>query len=143
MYYINMHQGIHSRAEREDQSPAGRTERPAGPGGVSVWTEVPAGPRVPAGPGVPAGTSVPAGIGVPALRQLTQHSEPPCNCSIHLIQDENNHQIDDGRCCFDCQLHVAARDGIGTHVEGSFGRDPVKNDSEHDGKRNADLCKGA
>lgn len=94
---------------------------------------------MPTGTGVPAWTGDPAGTGVPALQQLTQHCEPACHCSIHLVQDENDHQVDDGRCRFDCQLHVAARDGIGAHVEGSFGRDPVKNDSEHDGKCHADL----
>lgn len=104
-----------------DQRTAGRTVRPAGPG-------VPAGPVVP---------------GVPALRRLTQHGEPACDGSIHLIQDENDHQVDDGRRGFDGQLHVAACDGIGAHVEGGLGRDPVKNDSEHDGKRNADLWAGA
>lgn len=106
---------------------------------MSAGPGVPAGPRVPVRTGVSAGPGVPAETGVLALRQLTQHSEPACDCSIHLIQDENDHQVDDGRCRFDRQLHVAARDGIGAHVEGSFGGDPVKNDSEHDGKRNADL----
>lgn len=70
---------------------------------------------------------------------LTQHSQPAGDGPVHLVQDENDHQVDDGRRGFDRQLHVAAGDGVGAHVEGGRGGDAVENDPEHKGEGHADL----
>lgn len=91
----------------------------------------------------PGPTRVPGRPAGSGLCGLTQHGQPARHRPIHLVQDENDHQVDDGRGGFDRQLHVAARDWIRAHVESRFGGDPVEDDPKHGGKGDSDLFTGA
>lgn len=54
-------------------------------------------------------------------RPLTKDSEPASDDGVHLIQNENHHQIYDGRCSFNCQPHVWAGHGVWAHSKSCFG----------------------
>lgn len=70
---------------------------------------------------------------------VTEHSEPASHGAVHLIEDEDDDQVDDGCGRFDRQLHVAPCDGVGAHMESGLGGDPVDDHTKHNGKCNTYL----
>lgn len=72
-----------------------------------------------------------------ALRHSTDFGEPLGHSTIDLIQDEDDHKVDDD--C--CGSHRGSDIGVRGLVErqGSCRGDPIQNDPKDDGKRQGDL----
>lgn len=73
------------------------------------------------------------------MEKLTENGEPSCHSTVHLIQYEDDHQVDDGCRRLHCELNVAAGDRVRAHVQSCFHGDAVEDHAEHDGKRDANL----
>ena len=70
---------------------------------------------------------------------LTEYSKPASHRPVHLIQDEDDHQVNDGGGGFYRQPNIGACGGVGAHVQGGFGGDPVQDDSKHNSKGDHNL----
>lgn len=69
----------------------------------------------------------------------TDLREPPGDAAVHLVQDDDDHQVDDDGGGGDGDADARAPRGRGADGQGSSCGDPVDDHSEHDGERQPDL----
>lgn len=71
--------------------------------------------------------------------QRTDLREPPGDAAVDLVQDDDDHQVDDDGGGSDSDTHAGAPRGRGADGQGSGRGDPVDDHAEHDGERQPDL----
>lgn len=71
--------------------------------------------------------------------QRTDLREPPGDAAVHLVQDDDDHQVDDDGGGGDGDADTRAPRGRGADGQGGGRGDPVDDHSEHDGERQPDL----
>lgn len=76
------------------------------------------------------------------VARRTEDSEPAGHGSVDLVQDQNDHQVDDCGRCFYHQTDVGSRRGVVAHVQRCRDGDPVEDDPEHYSKGHPDLERG-
>ncbi len=74
-----------------------------------------------------------------AAQRLTENSEPACHSAVHFVQNENDHQVYDGRGGFNRQPDVGAGHGVWAHSQSGFGWDPVQNHTKYNSKCHTNL----
>lgn len=73
------------------------------------------------------------------MSQRTDLCEPPGDAAVHLVQDDDDHQVDDDGGGGDSDADAGAPRRRGADGQGSGRGDPVDDHSEHDGERQPHL----
>ena len=78
----------------------------------------------------------------PGRRALTDLGEPPGYAAVHLIQEDDDHQVDDDRSGRDRDPDVGPHGWGGVHGQGSGRGDSVDDDAKDDGEGHRYLQRG-